>query len=58
MNKLKEKKRKRCRRHLRIRKKVHGVSERPRLAVFKSGRHIYCQIIDDDRQATLATVST
>ena len=42
----------------RIRKKVHGTTERPRLAVFRSLNHIYAQIIDDEKGATLASAST
>lgn len=53
-----EKKLKRQRRHRRVRRKVHGTAERPRLNVFRSLKHIYAQVIDDDRGATLATVST
>jgi large subunit ribosomal protein L18 len=49
---------KRKRRHFRIRKKVKGVGERPRLCVFRSSKHIYAQIIDDDRGATLVSAST
>lgn len=48
----------RLRRHKRIRKKVSGTSERPRLNVFRSAKHIYCQIIDDTRGITLASAST
>jgi large subunit ribosomal protein L18 len=44
--------------HTRIRKKVHGTAERPRLAVFRSVNHIYAQIIDDRSGRTLATAST
>lgn len=44
--------------HSRIRKKVRGSSERPRLAVFRSLNHIYAQLIDDDSGKTLATAST
>ena len=44
--------------HSRIRKKVRGTAERPRLAVFRSLNHIYAQIIDDDSGKTLATAST
>ncbi len=42
----------------RIRKKIVGTSERPRLRVFKSSRHIYAQLIDDSAGATLASMST
>lgn len=42
----------------RIRKKVRGSAERPRLAVFRSVNHIYAQLIDDDNGVTLATAST
>ncbi|HAW70368.1 MAG TPA: 50S ribosomal protein L18 [Firmicutes bacterium] len=48
----------RRKRHLRIRKKVFGTAERPRLAVFRSINHIYAQIIDDQKGTTLATAST
>ncbi|MEK6679713.1 MAG: 50S ribosomal protein L18 [Nitrospirota bacterium] len=48
----------RKRRHIRIRKKVSGTSERPRLCVSKSLKHIYAQIINDDTGATLASSST
>ena len=46
------------RRKLRIRKKVHGTPERPRLSVFKSARHIYAQVVDDTTGTTLAHAST
>jgi large subunit ribosomal protein L18 len=46
------------RRHDRIRKKVSGVAERPRLCVFRSLNNIYAQIIDDTKGATLAAAST
>ncbi len=44
--------------HSRIRKKVHGTADRPRLAVFRSLNHIYAQVIDDVNGKTLATAST
>lgn len=44
--------------HSRIRKKVHGTTERPRLAVYRSVKHIYAQIIDDRSGKTLASAST
>ena len=46
------------RRHRRIRNKILGSSERPRLAVYRSNEHIYAQVIDDTLQKTLATAST
>lgn len=46
------------RRHGRIRRKVVGTSERPRLAVFRSNQHIYVQVIDDSAHHTIAAAST
>jgi len=48
----------RHRRHRRVRKKVFGTSERPRVAVYKSLRQIYVQIIDDTKGITLLSAST
>lgn len=46
------------RRHRRVRKKVVGTPTRPRLAVFRSNKHIYVQLIDDTNGRTLAAAST
>jgi large subunit ribosomal protein L18 len=48
----------RRRRHSRVRRKVHGSAERPRLAVFRSNKHITAQLIDDDAGRTVAAAST
>lgn len=48
----------RLRRHLRVRKKISGTAERPRLNVFRSDKHIYAQIIDDTKGVTLVSAST
>jgi large subunit ribosomal protein L18 len=47
----------RTRRHLRVRKRVSGTAERPRLVVFRSLKHIYAQLVDDTAGHTLAQVS-
>jgi len=47
----------RRRRHLRVRKKVQGTPERPRLVVFRSSKHIYAQVVDDSRGVTLVGAS-
>ena len=44
--------------HTRIRKRISGTQERPRLSVFKSGKHIYAQIIDDTAEITLTATSS
>jgi large subunit ribosomal protein L18 len=48
----------RQKRKLRIRKRVNGTTDRPRLSVFRSARHIYVQVIDDTTGSTLASAST
>ena len=48
----------RIRRHKRIRKKVFGTTERPRLSVYKSLNHMYAQIVDDSHGKTIVAVST
>ena len=53
---VKTKQQSRLRRRRRVRAKVRGTAERPRLAVFRSNRGVTCQLIDDDRGHTLAAV--
>lgn len=53
-----DKKEERIRRHIRVRVKVSGTTERPRLCVFRSNNHLYAQIIDDTKGTTLASAST
>lgn len=48
----------RTRRHRRVRKKVRGTAQRPRLAVYRSNKHVYAQLIDDDAGTTLAAASS
>jgi len=47
----------RTRRHLRVRRKISGTAARPRLAVYRSNRHIYVQLIDDVSSRTVASAS-
>jgi large subunit ribosomal protein L18 len=53
IRKIKTQADRRARRHLRVRKRVHGTAARPRLVVFRSSKHIYAQVVDDARGVTL-----
>jgi large subunit ribosomal protein L18 len=55
--KKESKKEKRYRRHKRVRGKIFGTIERPRLCVFRSAKHIYCQLINDEKGQTLVSAS-
>ncbi|GAC1655065.1 MAG: 50S ribosomal protein L18 [Gemmatimonadaceae bacterium] len=57
MRKPKSRSEKRTRRHVRVRNKVNGTAERPRLVVYRSLKHIYAQLVDDTQGRTLMTVS-
>jgi len=48
----------RLRRHARVRKKIHGTAERPRLSLYRSNKHLILQVIDDDLGVTLVSVSS
>ncbi len=56
MNKVKQKNQRLERRHKRVRAKISGNAERPRLSVYRSLTHIYAQLIDDSKNATLVSV--
>ena len=58
MNREKETAQRRRRRQLRVRRRTRGTSERPRLSVFRSHKHVACQIIDDTTGRTLCAAST
>ncbi len=58
MARVQEKREARERRHRRVRRVIRGTAERPRLCVFKSLRHIYAQIVNDDEGRTLVAAST
>lgn len=47
-----------AKRHYRLRKNLQGTAERPRLAVYRSGKHIYAQLIDDESAKTIVSAST
>ncbi len=58
MAKVSERNRLKLRRKRRIRKKITGTAERPRLSIFRSPKHIFAQVIDDEAGKTLASVSS
>lgn len=58
MKQIRKKAHMRDRRKKRVRKKIHGTAERPRLSVFRSSKHIYVQVIDDNSGKTLAAASS
>ena len=58
MRRIEDKKRTRQARRKRIRGRIHGTSEKPRLSVFRSARHIYAQIVDDELGLVLTSAST
>ncbi|PNR97120.1 50S ribosomal protein L18 [Petrotoga sp. 9PWA.NaAc.5.4] len=53
-----DKKRMRNKRHLRVRRRITGTSDKPRMTIFKSEKHIYAQIIDDTKGHTIVSAST
>ena len=55
---MKNRKEQRQRRHQRLRQRVKGTAERPRMSICVSNQHLYVQFIDDDAQCTLAAAST
>jgi len=57
IHKPRTRKERRYRRHLRIRKRIRGTADRPRLAVHRSLKHVYAQLVDDDKGETLVGVS-
>ena len=58
MVKKTDRKMERTRRHIRVRTKISGTAERPRLCVYRSNTNLYVQIIDDEKQVTLVQAST
>lgn len=58
MDANKKKREKRLRRHRRVRGRVAGTAAQPRLAIFRSNRQVYCQVIDDEAGKTLASASS
>lgn len=58
MNNAQKRRQSRIKRQVRVRNKVRGTAERPRLSVFRSAKHIYVQVIDDVNNTTLISAST
>ncbi|MCB2290284.1 50S ribosomal protein L18 [Clostridium sp. CS001] len=58
MFKKEDRQKARVKRHLRVRKKISGTAQRPRLAVYRSDKNIYAQVIDDVAQITLVSASS
>ena len=53
----KKRRKQRAKRHKKVRGKISGISKRPRLCVFRSNKHIYAQLIDDEKNKVLASTS-
>jgi large subunit ribosomal protein L18 len=58
MNREKDKNSRRQRRRFRVRNRLRGDAERPRMSIFRSHKHVYCQVIDDHSGKTLVSAST
>ncbi len=58
MTKIRTNKGRRVMRHIRVRRKISGTSERPRLSVYRSLNHVYAQVIDDSQGVTLTSASS
>ena len=58
MSKIRTNKARRVMRHARVRRKIGGTSERPRLSVYRSLNHVYAQVIDDSQGVTIASASS
>ena len=57
MKRVKDKLRRRSRRRLRVRKKIFGTADRPRISIYKSNRNTYVQVVDDSKGVTIAAAS-